>query len=151
METVLALTMRDDCLYVEPYTGDISQHFRVVPQNDGSIGIRALRYDAALTMSEDDVWVSPYGGNAWQSFELQAYDDGTYTLHSMNYPAVLEMTDAGAAAKAHAQKDRAQRFYLESRPDGGVVIYKASVVFDTCGNTNHLQGSLAAHVKFAQS
>ena len=92
MSKEMVLAIINNTVLAQPYAGTRAQSFNIVPQSDGSVGIRNSYDDLAVTISENRIWASPYKGNAWQSFSIRHYEDGSCTLHSKYYPVVLEMT-----------------------------------------------------------
>lgn len=151
MSKEMVLTIINNTVLAQPYAGTRAQSFNIVPQSDGSVGIRNSYDDLAVTISENRIWASPYKGNAWQSFSIRHYEDGSCTLHSKYYPVVLEMTDTGVEPKTYIAGHKTQRFHLVAQSDGSTGIRKVCWVFNTYAGSNDLQGSLAATVHFAQS
>lgn len=126
MSKLIVLTFIGNNVAAAPYQGMASQSIRVVPQADGSVGIRNAYTDSVLNLNNSNVWATSYTGNAWQSFRLVPQPDGSQSIQSFYSNAALAMTEYGTQSNIYAVGNRNQRFDLPLQADGSVGVRKVS-------------------------
>lgn len=126
MSLTIALTFEGNDAIAQSYQGRPSQSLKLIPQADGSTGIRNEYHGTVLNLSEGGAWVSPYAGTGSQSFRLILQADGSYTIQNSYSHLALTMTANTLQARPLVAGNRNQRFDVVNQADGSVGLRKVS-------------------------
>ncbi|MFE3527014.1 phosphatidylinositol-specific phospholipase C domain-containing protein [Streptomyces sp. NPDC059161] len=119
----IALDMSGTELTSGPYNGGSGQSFNLVPQNDGSYGIRSKYFNSVLGITSDGaVSVRPYTGGQDQSFNVVNQTDGSVGIRNKYYDRVLTISNTGALTAEPYTGHTGQSFTLAPQADGSTGI-----------------------------
>ncbi|MCZ1006816.1 phosphatidylinositol-specific phospholipase C domain-containing protein [Streptomyces lydicus] len=119
----IVLDMSPTTVSSVPYAGGAGQSFRIVPQADGSFGIRSVYFNSVLGMTSGGaVTARPYTGGQDQSFSIVPQGDGSIGIRNKYYDRVLTFSNTGAVSAEPYTGHAGQSFTSAPQADGSTGI-----------------------------